>query len=271
MATGPVAAQQAGPVVIAVLPFEDRGSYGQDKEVFRALELGIPATLAAELGRHPGCEWRIEAESAQTVQAENLGPNARVDAATAAKVGSEAGARYAVTGNFADFYGKFRLDARVVDVEKRSDPQGGVQQRAQSSGPGRPLPNHSEPGGEGCSPPVNLPAAGNAAGTRAGTVPTEALTQYSLGLLYESEGNKAKAGEHYQRALTAFPELPRGQGGDATGEVGQRDGGTAALFCPGAEPGESSSQAEVNRQRERDDLTVHLVERRKQLQQQAQQ
>ena len=27
-----------------------------------------------------------------------------------------AGARYVVTGNFADFYGKFRIDARVVDV-----------------------------------------------------------------------------------------------------------------------------------------------------------
>ena len=42
---------------------------------------------------------------------------ARVDAATAAQVGKEAGARYAVTGSFADFYGKFRVDARVVDAQ----------------------------------------------------------------------------------------------------------------------------------------------------------
>src|SRR5688500_2456106 len=109
-------AQQSGPIIIAILPFEDRGSYGQDKEVFRALELGIPATFAAEVSRHPRVRVADRARIAQALQAQNLGPTARVDAATAAKVGGEAGARYAITGNFADFYGKFRIDARVVDV-----------------------------------------------------------------------------------------------------------------------------------------------------------
>jgi tetratricopeptide (TPR) repeat protein len=37
-------------------------------------------------------------------------------------------------------------------------------------------------------------------------IPTEALTQYSLGLLYESQGEKSKAGEYYQRALSALPD-----------------------------------------------------------------
>src|SRR5687768_1245335 len=110
------AVAQTGTVVIAVLPFEDRGSYGQDKEVFRALELGIPALLVAELGKHPGVRLADRGRVAAAVKAEGLGPDARVDAATAARVGTQAGARYAVTGNFADFYGKFRLDARVVDV-----------------------------------------------------------------------------------------------------------------------------------------------------------
>jgi TolB-like protein len=198
-------AQQSGPVVIAVLPFEDRGSYGQDKEAFRALELGIPATFAAELSRHPRIRVADRARIRQAVQAQNLGPNARVDAATAAKVGSEAGARYAVTGNFADFYGKFRIDARVVDVENgqilkvvsNSDPN--LQDRADLS---RIIQNLAEK----VLAAVNLPAAGNVPGPRPGTVPTDALTQYSLGLLYESQGDKAKAGEHYQRALTALPD-----------------------------------------------------------------
>lgn len=199
------AAQQSGPIVIAVLPFEDRGSYGQDKEVFRALELGIPATLAADLSRHPGAGVADRARISRALQAQNLGPNARVDAATAAKVGSEAGARYAITGNFADFYGKFRIDARVVDVANgqilkvvsNSDPK--LQDRADLSRIIRSL-------AEKVLAAVNLPAAGNAAGARAGTVPTDALTQYSLGLLYEGEGDKTKAGEHYQRALAAFPD-----------------------------------------------------------------
>lgn len=199
------AAQQSGSIVIAVLPFEDRGSYGQDKEVFRALELGIPATLAADLSRHPGAGVADRARISRALQAQNLGPNARVDAATAAKVGSEAGARYAITGNFADFYGKFRIDARVVDVANgqiikvvsNSDPN--FQDRADLSRIIRSL-------AEKVLAAVNLPAAGNAAGARAGTVPTDALTQYSLGLLYEGEGDKTKAGEHYQRALAAFPD-----------------------------------------------------------------
>ncbi len=201
----PAVAQQAGPIVIAVLPFEDRGSYGQDKEVFRALELGIPATLAAELSRHPRVRIADRARTAQALQAQKLGPNARVDATTAAKVGGEAGARYAISGNFADFYGKFRIDARVVDVENgqilkvisNSDPK--LQDRADLS---RIIQNLAEK----ALAAVNLPAPGSSSGARATGVPTDALNHYSLGLLYESQGDKAKAGEHYQRALTTFPD-----------------------------------------------------------------
>jgi TolB-like protein len=200
-----VVAQQSGPIVIAVLPFEDRGSYGQDKEVFRALELGIPATFAAELSRHPRVRVVDRARIGKVLQAQNLGPNARVDAATAAKIGGEAGARYAITGNFADFYGKFRIDARVVDVGNgqilkvvsNNDPN--LQDRADLS---RIIQSLAEK----ALAAVGLPASGNAAGGRAAMVPTDALTQYSLGLLSESQGDKAKAGQHYQRALTTFPD-----------------------------------------------------------------
>lgn len=197
-------AQQPGPVVIAVLPFEDRGSYGQDKEVFRALELGIPATFATELSRHPRVRVADRGRTRQAVQAQNPGPNARVDAATAAKVGSEAGAQYAVTGNFADFYGKFRIDARIVDVGSGqilkvvSNVDPSHQDRAELSRIIRSLANK-------ILTAVNLPAPADAAGTGAGSAPTDALTQYSLGLLYENEGDKTRAADHYQRALTTFP------------------------------------------------------------------
>jgi TolB-like protein len=201
---------QAGPVVIAIPPFEDRGSYGQDKEVFQALQLGVPAALARELSRNPGVRLADRTRVGQAVQAQNLGPNARVDAATAAKVGKQTGSRYVVTGNFADFYGKFRIDARIIDTEKgqilkvvsNNDPA--LQDRADLSRIITSLAGK-------ILQAVNLtPTAG---GTQAPGVPTEALTQYSLGLFYESQGDKAKAGEHYQRALMAYGEYPEAREG----------------------------------------------------------
>ena len=74
---GPLMAQTT-PVVIAVLPFEDRGSYGQDKEVFRALTLGIPATLVSELSGHTALRLADRNRIAQALASEKLGPNARV-------------------------------------------------------------------------------------------------------------------------------------------------------------------------------------------------
>jgi tetratricopeptide (TPR) repeat protein len=140
---------------------------------------------------------------ARALQGEGLGPNARVDAATAAKVGKQVGARYAVTGNFADFYGKFRLDARVVDTEtgqivkvvSNDDPK--LQDRADLFRIIQMVAHRvlAEATGQG-------PRGGKA---EPAIIPTEALSQYSLGLLYETQGDKGKAGEHYQRALSAFP------------------------------------------------------------------
>jgi TolB-like protein len=208
VATASLATAQTGPVVIAVLPFEDRGSYGQDKEVFRALELGIPATIISELSGHSDLRLADRTGVAQALQAENLGPSARVDAATAARVAKNVGARYALTGNFADFYGKFRLDARIVDAESgqilkvvsNKDPE--LQDRADlyriiQMVAHRVLAEVSPAALRGGNPEAEMR-----------TIPTEALTQYSLGLLYEARGDKNKAGEHYERALTSLPNYP---------------------------------------------------------------
>ncbi len=200
------------PVAIAILPFDDRGSYGQDKEVFRALEVGIPAMLGTELGRHPRVRVADRARVDAALKAEKLGPDARVDAATAARVGTQAGARYAVTGNFADFYGKFRVDARVIDVGtgqilkvvSNSAPE--LQDRAQLSRIMRDLAGKIL-SAAGLSAPAGSPDA------QSQLVPAEAVTQYSLGLLYEDEGDRAKAAEHYHRALTAFPDYAEARDG----------------------------------------------------------
>jgi TolB-like protein len=203
LAGGPAAAQTR-PVTIAVLPFEDRGSYGQDKELYRALRVGIPATLTSELRGHPELRLVDRSRVAQAVRSQNLGPNPRFDAATAATIGKQAGARYAVTGGFEDFYGRFRLDARVIDTEtgqivkvvSNNDP--GIQDRADLfrivQMVGHRVLAESTKGAQ------------RASNAEPRAVPTEAMSQYSLGLLYEDEGDQAKAREHYQRALSSFPE-----------------------------------------------------------------
>lgn len=98
------------PVSIAVLPFENGGSYGQDKSVFEALEGSIQAALVTELGRFPGAR-AVERSAPRTA-----GTATRLDAGAAARIGRDAGTRYVVFGNFIDHYGRFRLNARLVDV-----------------------------------------------------------------------------------------------------------------------------------------------------------
>jgi TolB-like protein len=202
---------QSRPVVIAILPFEDRGSYGQDKEVFRAFRLGIPATIAAELSGHPELRLADPQRVARALKSQNLDAG-RVDAATAARIGKEAGARYAISGNFADFYGKVSLDARVVDVETgqivkvvtNDDP--GLQDRAN-------LYRIVQTVGHKVLAAAGGGGAVVAAERENRVIPTAALTDYSLGLLYESQGDRARAAQHYNQALSTFPSYSEAQDG----------------------------------------------------------
>jgi len=197
-------AQGRRPLVIAILPFEDRGSYGQDKEIFRALRLGIPATIAAELSNHPELRLAEPERVARALKTQKLDPGGRLDAATAARVGKEAGARYAISGNFADFYGKFSLDARVIDVET-----GQIVKVVTNDDPA--LQDRSNLYRIVQEVGHKVLAAAGAGGSAAASeresriIPTDALTDYSLGLLYESRGDNAKAAQHYNQALSTFP------------------------------------------------------------------
>jgi TolB-like protein len=201
----PAAQAQSQPVVIAILPFEDRGSYGQDKEVFRALQLGIPATIAGELAGHPELRLADAGRITRALPSGGVNSRTRLDASTAAQVGKEAGARYAITGSFADFYGKIRLDARIIDTstgqilkvvsnDPRQDDRSQLYSIIQTVG--HKVLAAASGVGAGRAPPPNENR----------TIPTEALTEYSLGLLYEREGDKTRAGEHYQRAIATFSD-----------------------------------------------------------------
>jgi len=205
----PVEAQQ-GRAGFAVLQFEDGGSYGQDKADFRALELGIPELLAARLSGHPDVRVVERGRLTQAMRAHSLRPAQRIDAATASRIGKSVGARYAVTGSFADFYGKFRINARLVDAETGqilkvvSNDDARMQDRAQLSAI---IESVSEKivGAVGLPP---YPAPGSHA-----TVPADAITMYSRGLLLESQTDRTQAAEEYQRALTASPGFDEARAG----------------------------------------------------------
>jgi TolB-like protein len=203
-------AAQGGAVRIAVLPFENTGSYGQDREVFEGLELGLPALLASAIDRHPVADAVPRGALLEAVGKQNLGPSQRVDAAAAAQVGSATGARFTVTGSFADFYGKLRVNARLVDaktgeivrVVSNQDPK--LQDRAQLAAIIQVLAERL------------VTAAGlqpYPSGSAAPSIPTEAITAYGRGLLYEGRQDRAKATEFYRSALTAFPGFPEAAAG----------------------------------------------------------
>jgi TolB-like protein len=216
---GAVAAFAAAPLpaqnptsVIAVLPFENSGSYGQDKENFEALEVGIPAILSGTLSAHPGLRAADPGAVSRALTQQRLGDARRIDAASATAVAKAAGARYVVTGSFADFYGKFRINARVVDAQSgqilkvvsNDDPK--LQDRAQ-------LAAILQLVGERIVAAAGLPPYPADAADRRRAVPTEALTEYSRGLLFEGRGEKAKAAQAYERALSAYPEYPDARDG----------------------------------------------------------
>ncbi|CAN5838680.1 hypothetical protein BH24GEM1_BH24GEM1_21850 [soil metagenome] len=202
-AAQPVVAQGATPR-FAVVAFENTGSYGQDKEVFEALEIGLAAMLTRSIDRHPGADVVQRAGLLEAMRKLDLGPAQRVDAASAAQLGKATGARYTVTGSFADFYGKFRINARVVDartgeivkVVSNDDPK--LQDRAQ-------LAAIVQAVGEKVTAAAGLPPY--PAGSAPPPAPTDAITAYSRGLLHESRGDRARASAFYESALTAFPQF----------------------------------------------------------------
>ncbi|HSM18661.1 MAG TPA: CsgG/HfaB family protein, partial [Gemmatimonadales bacterium] len=180
---------------------------GQDKEIFAALERGIPATLIAELGQNTSVRVIERTETQRLLDQSNLDASGRVDAATAARIGAQVGARYAIMGTFIDYYGKFRIDARIVDVgtgEILTVVQAGPADRQALYGLLRDL-------AAGIVTETGVP--GEAGGRAVRALPTEALTAYSRALLYHDRGDTATAAEFYQRAITLFPDYTEAKDG----------------------------------------------------------
>lgn len=205
----PLVAQEVRPG-IAVLPFENGGSYGKDKEDFDALRKGLAATLVYELAQNPALRLVDRSECQRLLDQQGVAVAERVDAGTAARVGQLAGARYIITGSFIDLYGDFRIDARLINVETgeimkvvRSDPT--LHDR-------RDMSRMVQSVAERIMANSKLPAL-PAGTTRRMPVPTEALALFSRALLYHDRGDNANALAFYQKALTIFPTYPEASDG----------------------------------------------------------
>lgn len=198
---------------IAVLPFTNGGSYGKDKEDFQALEKGMAAMLISELAQNPAARLVDRDEIKKILDEQNLAKEGAVDAATAARIGKLVGAKYMVMGSFTDFYGKFRVDARLVSVETseilkvvRGDPK--LEKRDEVF---RLLQSVAENlMKETKLPPLSVEQA---KAVKARNVPTEALSYYSRALLYQDQGDKGKAADYFKKALAVFPNYSEAQEG----------------------------------------------------------
>jgi len=195
---------------IAVFPFNNGGSYGQGKEDFDALERGIAGMMISELAQNPAARVVERQEIQRLLDEQNLSAQNRVDPQTAAKVGKVVGARYVVLGTFIDFYGDFRVDARLVNVEtseivkvEKDQAQRDHLFQIIQNVAGRLMKDAN-------LPPLPKQASDQRSGRQ---VPTEALTYYSRALLYQDRGQKDKAVEMYQKALAVFPDYAEAQQG----------------------------------------------------------
>lgn len=188
---------------LAVFAFTNGGSYGQQKEDYDALERGMAGMLISELAANPALRV-VERESIQhLLDEQNLGASGRVDAQTASKIGKLVGARYAVMGTFIDLYGDFRVDIRVVNVETSE-----IIKTEKASMQREHLFDLVRNIAAALNKDLNLPALPHQVSEQrmSRQVPTEALTYYSRALLYQDRGQRDKAIEYYNRALSVFPQ-----------------------------------------------------------------
>src|ERR1041384_3404755 len=195
---------------VAVMPCDNGGSYGQDKENFDALQKGIAGMLISELAQNPAARVVEREDIQRLLDEQNLGTSGRVDPQTAAKIGKLVGARFVVLGTFIDFYGDFRVDARLVNVETSEIVKVEMDRMQRDH-----LYDIIRTVAARLMKETNLPPLPRQASDQRSNrqIPTEALTFYSKALLFQDRGQKDKAAEMYQRALAVFPEYTEAQQG----------------------------------------------------------
>ena len=195
---------------MAVLPFQDGGSYGQDQDDFAALERGIPGMLVSELSLQPEARLVDRRQTQRVFHQQNLAQSRHVNAATAANIGRLVGARYVVFGTFVDLYGTFRIDARIVDAETSE-----IIHVATASNDRENLFRIVQEIAQKVLADLEFPPlSGDIEAARTGrNVSTDAVTLYGRALWYQDQDEPSRAAEFYRRALEVFPNYTEAQEG----------------------------------------------------------
>jgi len=201
------AAQDTRPGV-GILSFENGGSYGQEAEDFQALEVGLQQMLIGDMAGNSGMRLVERGRLQELLQEQDLGAAGRVDANTAAQIGRLIGARYMIMGSFVDWYGDFRLDARVVDVETSE-----IIKTDRARGSREELFDILGELADNIPSGLELPALSardrqvqQENRERLGQANPDAVRAYMRGLLYQDRGDNERAAELFSQAIAAFPE-----------------------------------------------------------------
>jgi len=206
------AAQDTRPGV-GILAFDNGGSYGQEAEDFAALEVGLQQMLIGDMAGNSGMRLVERGRLNELLMEQDLGAAGRVDASTAAQIGRLIGARYMIMGSFVDWYGDFRLDARVVNVET-----GEIIKTERSRGQREDIFQILEDLADNIPRGLELPPLSSRDRQvqqenreRLGQANPEAVRAYMRGLLYQDRGDDERAAELFSQALDIFPEYHEAQ------------------------------------------------------------
>jgi len=199
----PVAQGQDTRPGIGVWIFENGGSYGQDAENFEALRVGLQQILMTELARNPAMRVVERSQLNALIAEQDLGAGGRVDPETAARVGRIVGAKYMVLGGFVDWFGDFRLDARIVDTET-TEILNAIGLREQREDLYQLIIDMTGR----LTSDVNLPSLEieEQIEEQARKIPVDALTLFSRAVFFEDRGDSERAKEFYGRASQLFPD-----------------------------------------------------------------
>lgn len=189
---------------IAVLPFENGGSYGQDAEVFDALRVGMQQMVMTELAMNPAARVVDRSTLKDLLAEQDLGASGRVDPNTAARLGRLVGAKFVVAGNFIDFYGDMRIDARIVDVETSE-----IVNVARVRDKREEMYRLVVDLGSAIMDDVSLPPleASVREARQSRDIPEEAMTLYSRAIFYQDRGLTDRAVQLLRRVEQEFPQM----------------------------------------------------------------
>lgn len=100
---------------IAILYFEN--NTGEQARVFSPLAKGLCNMMISDFSSQNSLKVVERTRLEEILKELELNKSGSIDQKTAAKIGRLAGAEYLVLGAYLEFMGKFRIDARVVEVE----------------------------------------------------------------------------------------------------------------------------------------------------------